>query len=43
MSRSEMSRSAGWRHYRGDESTGIEHYRVTHRAVIGWRTVSVLR
>ena len=27
----------GWRHYRGDELTGIERYPATHRAVIGWR------
>jgi hypothetical protein len=33
----------GWRHYRGDEFTGIEQYPATHRAVIGWRPASVIR
>jgi hypothetical protein len=32
----------GWRHYRGDELTGIEQYPATHRAVIGWRPASVI-
>lgn len=32
----------GWRHYRGDELTGIKQYPATHRAVIGWRPASVI-
>jgi hypothetical protein len=33
----------GWRHYRSDQLAGIEQYRATHRAVIGWRPAGTLR